>query len=234
MRCDRGDDPADHQASWWSSTGEAKLGHCAWEVADFDDLMVGHDHLLADDAATTGASAATCSGVRCSTTGRTHSASRSSTGPTATCSTADRPPGSHRLLFDPISQWGPTRPPTWTSDGPRHRGSTAIVMASSADSAWRVPSRSPARGCTWCSTGGTRRRLAAAVDELRAGRRRGRHRRGGRRRRPSHPVRAARGMSGARHPRHQQRRPAARSVRTSGTATTGSAPSTPTCWPRCC
>jgi catechol 2,3-dioxygenase-like lactoylglutathione lyase family enzyme len=45
MRCDRGDQPADHHTLLVLQTGEVKLGHCAWEVADFDDLMVGHDHL---------------------------------------------------------------------------------------------------------------------------------------------------------------------------------------------
>ena len=48
MRCDRGDQPADHHTLLIIETGEAKLGHCAWEVADFDDLMTGHDHLLTD------------------------------------------------------------------------------------------------------------------------------------------------------------------------------------------
>lgn len=49
LRCDRGDQPADHHSLLVLETGEAKLGHCAWEVADFDDLMVGHEHLVADD-----------------------------------------------------------------------------------------------------------------------------------------------------------------------------------------
>ena len=45
MRCDRGDAPTDHHTLLVLETGEVKLGHAAWEVADFDDLMVGHDHL---------------------------------------------------------------------------------------------------------------------------------------------------------------------------------------------
>lgn len=49
MRCDRGDLPADHHSLLILETGEVKLGHCAWEVADFDDLMAGHDHLAADE-----------------------------------------------------------------------------------------------------------------------------------------------------------------------------------------
>lgn len=49
LRCDRGDRPADHHTLLIVETGEVRLGHCAWEVADVDDLMTGHDHLLADD-----------------------------------------------------------------------------------------------------------------------------------------------------------------------------------------
>jgi catechol 2,3-dioxygenase-like lactoylglutathione lyase family enzyme len=45
-RCDRGDQPTDHHTLLLLAMGEVKLGHVAWEVADFDDLMVGHDHLL--------------------------------------------------------------------------------------------------------------------------------------------------------------------------------------------
>lgn len=44
-RCDRGSDPADHHTLLLIETGETKLGHVAWEVADFDDLMVGHERL---------------------------------------------------------------------------------------------------------------------------------------------------------------------------------------------
>lgn len=47
MRCDRGDRPADHHTLLVLQTGEVRLGHCAWEVADLDDLMAGHDHLEA-------------------------------------------------------------------------------------------------------------------------------------------------------------------------------------------
>lgn len=49
-RCDRGDQPADHHTLLLIEMGEVKLGHAAWEVADFDDLMVGHDHLVAAGA----------------------------------------------------------------------------------------------------------------------------------------------------------------------------------------
>lgn len=46
-RCDRGTDPSDHHTLLFLETGESRLGHVAWEVADFDDLMVGHEHLAA-------------------------------------------------------------------------------------------------------------------------------------------------------------------------------------------
>jgi hypothetical protein len=50
MRCDRGDKPADHHTILILETGEVRLGHCAWEVADFDDLMSGREPLLAAGA----------------------------------------------------------------------------------------------------------------------------------------------------------------------------------------
>lgn len=50
MRCDRGDIPTDHHTLLILETGEVRLGHCAWEVADFDDLMAGRDPLLAAGA----------------------------------------------------------------------------------------------------------------------------------------------------------------------------------------
>jgi catechol 2,3-dioxygenase-like lactoylglutathione lyase family enzyme len=46
-RCDRGTLPTDHHTLLLLEMGEVKLGHVAWEVADFDDLMVGHDRLNA-------------------------------------------------------------------------------------------------------------------------------------------------------------------------------------------
>ncbi len=49
LRCDRGKEAADHHTLLLLDAPEAKLGHCAWEVADFDDLMVGREHLLAND-----------------------------------------------------------------------------------------------------------------------------------------------------------------------------------------
>jgi catechol 2,3-dioxygenase-like lactoylglutathione lyase family enzyme len=49
LRCDRGNEATDHHTLLLLEAPEAKLGHCAWEVADFDDLMVGRDHLLMND-----------------------------------------------------------------------------------------------------------------------------------------------------------------------------------------
>jgi len=49
-RCDRGREGADHHTLLLLGVGEAKLGHVAWEVADFDDLMVGHERLAAAGA----------------------------------------------------------------------------------------------------------------------------------------------------------------------------------------
>lgn len=46
VRCDRGALPADHHTLLLLETPEVKLGHVAYEVADFDDLMLGHHHLL--------------------------------------------------------------------------------------------------------------------------------------------------------------------------------------------
>lgn len=50
MRCNRGDEGADHHSLLVLGTGEVKLGHCAWEVHDFDDLMAGRDALFAHGA----------------------------------------------------------------------------------------------------------------------------------------------------------------------------------------
>lgn len=46
LRCDRGALPTDHHTLLVLDSPESKLGHCAWEVADMDDLMAGRDHLL--------------------------------------------------------------------------------------------------------------------------------------------------------------------------------------------
>lgn len=110
LRCDRGDYPVDHHSLLLVETGENKLGHCAWEVADLDDLMVGHDLL--------------------ETTGRAHywGIGRHVLGgqifdywkdplgftvehwTDADLLTASVPAGSRNLL-EPINQWGPNPPP---------------------------------------------------------------------------------------------------------------------------
>ncbi len=109
MRCDRGDDPADHHALLVLGTGEAKLGHCAWEVADFDDLMAGHDHLLADDRRHYWGVGRHVLG------GQVFDYWKDPLGFTVEhwtdtdLLTATVPPGA-RPLFDPINQWGPNPP----------------------------------------------------------------------------------------------------------------------------
>jgi len=46
MRCDRGDMPTDHHTLFLLQSPTApRFNHAAFEVAGFDDLMAGHDHL---------------------------------------------------------------------------------------------------------------------------------------------------------------------------------------------
>ena len=48
MRCDRGDKPADHHTLFLAQLpGEPGILHAAFEVANLDDLMLGHQHLKA-------------------------------------------------------------------------------------------------------------------------------------------------------------------------------------------
>lgn len=48
MRCDRGDKPADHHTLFLAQLpGSLGLLHAAFEVANLDDLMLGHQHLKA-------------------------------------------------------------------------------------------------------------------------------------------------------------------------------------------
>lgn len=48
MRCDRGDRPADHHTLFLAQLpGEPGILHAAFEVANIDDLMLGHQHLKA-------------------------------------------------------------------------------------------------------------------------------------------------------------------------------------------
>ncbi len=49
LRCDRGDTPTDHHTLFLLQSPRAPaLNHAAFEVAHFDDLMLGHDHLTKD------------------------------------------------------------------------------------------------------------------------------------------------------------------------------------------
>jgi catechol 2,3-dioxygenase-like lactoylglutathione lyase family enzyme len=50
VRCDRGEEPTDHHTLNFSVIPgkQPQFHHAAFEVADLDDLMVGHDHLLAN------------------------------------------------------------------------------------------------------------------------------------------------------------------------------------------
>ncbi len=45
MRCDRGEEPTDHHTMFLVGAGSPRFNHAAFEVADFDDLMAGHQHL---------------------------------------------------------------------------------------------------------------------------------------------------------------------------------------------
>ncbi|HVP85844.1 MAG TPA: VOC family protein [Rhizomicrobium sp.] len=46
MRCDRGETPTDHHTLFLlQSPAAPKFNHAAFEVVDFDDLMIGHTHL---------------------------------------------------------------------------------------------------------------------------------------------------------------------------------------------
>jgi catechol 2,3-dioxygenase-like lactoylglutathione lyase family enzyme len=45
LRCDRGEQPTDHHTLFLAGTGKPKFNHAAFEVANFDDLMTGHDLL---------------------------------------------------------------------------------------------------------------------------------------------------------------------------------------------
>jgi catechol 2,3-dioxygenase-like lactoylglutathione lyase family enzyme len=109
MRCDRGDLPADHHTLLIVETGEVKLGHCAWEVADFDDLMAGHDHLLADERRHYWGIGRHVLG------GQVFDYWKDPLGFTvehwtdADLLTADTPAGSSSVI-DPINQWGPAPP----------------------------------------------------------------------------------------------------------------------------
>ncbi len=110
MRCDRGDEPADHHSLLLIDAGEVKLGHCAWEVADFDDLMAGHDHLVEHGARHYWGIGRHVLG------GQIFDYWKDPLGFTVEHWTdsdllrASVPAGSHNI-FDALSQWGPNPPP---------------------------------------------------------------------------------------------------------------------------
>jgi len=112
LRCDRGEEATDHHTLLLLDTPEAKLGHCAWEVADFDDLMVGREHLLASD---TGARPYWGIG-RHILGGQIFDYWKDPFGFTVEHWTdsdllkADTPAGSHSIL-SALNQWGPMPPP---------------------------------------------------------------------------------------------------------------------------
>ena len=45
LRCDRGEEPTDHHTLFLVGAGTPRFNHAAFEVADFDDLMAGHELL---------------------------------------------------------------------------------------------------------------------------------------------------------------------------------------------
>ena len=111
MRCDRGTQPTDHHTLLLLETGELKLGHAAWEVADFDDLMVGHDHLK-----NAGEYRHYWGIGRHTLGGQIFDYWKDPLGFTvehwtdSDLLTADVRPGAHHVL-DPLNQWGPQPPP---------------------------------------------------------------------------------------------------------------------------
>jgi catechol 2,3-dioxygenase-like lactoylglutathione lyase family enzyme len=111
VRCDRGSEPADHHTLLLIETGEVKLGHAAWEVADFDDLMLGHDHLK-----TAGDYRHYWGIGRHVLGGQVFDYWKDPLGFTVEHWTdsdlliAEAPAGSHHI-FNALSQWGPPPPP---------------------------------------------------------------------------------------------------------------------------
>jgi len=111
LRCDRGAQPADHHTLLVIETPEVKLGHVSWEVADFDDLMTGRDHLErhGDGHAYWGVG-------RHILGGQIFDYWKDPIGFTVEHWTdsdllrADTPAGSHHIL-NALSQWGPMPPP---------------------------------------------------------------------------------------------------------------------------
>ena len=235
VRCDRGDLPADHHTLLLLETGEAKLGHVAWEVADFDDLMVGHDHLAADGAPA-------LLGHRPPRPRR------------ADLRLLEGPARLHRRALDrqrPARRRHAGRrritcSSRSTSGGPTAAAGSGLLMdlghRAAGSAIVCAPSKGLGKACALVAGArGRRRRHQRARPATRSRRRRPRSaprpasRVPTRRRR--HRASATRhalldGLPGARHPGQQQRRPAARAASRTGTATPGSRRSRPTCWRR--
>lgn len=112
LRCDAGQDPTDHHTLLVLDTPEARLGHCAWEVADMDDLMTGREHLLNSSSG-----GRPYWGVgRHILGGQIFDYWKDPFGFTvehwtdSDLLTADTPAGSHHI-FAALNQWGPMPPP---------------------------------------------------------------------------------------------------------------------------
>ncbi len=111
LRCDRGAAPADHHTLLLLESPEIKLGHVSWEVADFDDLMAGHDHLLRN-----GDGRPYWGIGRHVLGGQIFDYWKDPLGFTLEHWTdsdlllADTPPGAHHIL-NALNQWGPLPPP---------------------------------------------------------------------------------------------------------------------------
>lgn len=112
LRCDRGAEAVDHHTLLLLQAPEIKLGHVAYEVADFDDLMVGRDHLVMND---TGGHPYWGIG-RHVLGGQIFDYWKDPFGFTIEHWTdsdllrADTPAGNHHLL-NALNQWGPMPPP---------------------------------------------------------------------------------------------------------------------------
>lgn len=110
FRCDRGDTPTDHHSLFMIQSPKGPgFNHAAFEVADVDDLMAGHHHLLADDRRHYWGVGRHVLG------GQVFDYWKDPLGFTvehwtdADLLTAAVPPGTRNLL-EPINQWGPNPP----------------------------------------------------------------------------------------------------------------------------
>ncbi len=89
MRCDRGDKPADHHTLFLAELpGAPGLAHAAFEVANLDDLMLGHPYLQTRQRKAVWGVGRQIMGSQILTTGKTRLAMSSNIGPTAISSRA--------------------------------------------------------------------------------------------------------------------------------------------------